>query len=383
MQDKSDSSFEPDRPLSIFAYAYTSAVGIAILLFGPIIIGVYIEVEGMTEMQAGYLFSLEMAGYAFSSAIVFAIITRVNWRYILLAGVFIAVLSNITSIYLHDYDELLKIRFLAGLGAGLLMNITIVSIGLTSNFDRNYGFWVVMQLTVGAAGLYLLPGLIPGYGLAAPFLIVTILALLILPLVNSFQRYGRTAGDTPGKTNRLFLGLTGLLGIFIYYGGQAAVWAYFERMGTDVGIDPDSVGSILSASLVLGIFGAALATWLGDRRGRRLPIAASMICSAIGISFLWGMQSVYPYIIAAFLFNAAWYFCLPFLSAIIANIDTNGRLLVGLSVVFPSSLAAGPALATYVLNDAGYSPVLWIGMLSLPTGLIIMWKVAGRNSTCP
>ena len=80
-------------------------------------------------------------------------------------------------------------------------------------------------------------------------------------------------------------------------------------------------------------------------------------------------------------FNAAWYFCLPYLSAIIANIDSNGRLLVGLAVVFPSSLAAGPALVTYALDGAGYGPVLWTGLLSLPIGLIIMWKAAGRNST--
>ncbi len=373
-------SFNPDRPSSIFAYAYTSGVGVAILMFGPIIIGAYVDIEGMTEMQAGYLFSLEMAGYALSSAIVFAIITRVNWRHILFAGVFTVVLSNITSIYLHDYAELAGFRFLAGLGAGLLMNVTMVSIGLTTNFDRNYGFWAVMQLTIGAAGLYVLPGLIPAYGLAAPFLTVTVLALLVLPLVTSFPRHGRTAGAAPNKNYKLFLGLTGLLGIFIYYGGQAAVWAYFERIGMDAGIEPDSVGSVLSASLVLGILGAALATWLGDRRGRRLPVVASMICSAIGISFLWGMQSVYPYIIAACLFNAAWYFCLPYLSAIIANIDSNGRLLIGLSVVFPSALAAGPALATYVLDGAGYGPVLRIGLLSLPIGLIIMWKAAGRHS---
>jgi len=269
---------------------------------------------------------------------------------------------------------------LAGLGAGLLMNVTIVSIGLTANFDRNYGFWAVTQLIVGAAGLYLLPGRISVYGLAAPFLTVSILALLVFPLAKSFPEHGRDAGATPDKHNRLLLGLAGLLGIFIYYGGQAAVWAYFERIGMAAGIDPGSVGSILSASIVLAIFGASLATWLGDRLGRRLPVAASMICSAIGISFLWGVQSVYPYIVAACLFNAAWYFCLPYLSAIIANIDSNGRMLVGLAIVFPSSLAAGPALATYVLNDAGYGPVLRIGLLSLPAGLIIMWKAAARNS---
>ena len=381
MQGKTAFSFDPDRPLSIFAYAYTSAVGVAVLMFGPIIIGAYVDIEGMTETQAGYLFSLEMTGYALSSALVFTIITRVNWRHILLAGVFIAVLGNITSMYLHGYAELAGFRFLAGLGAGLLMNVTMVSIGLTTNFDRNYGFWAVTQLIVGAAGLYLLPAQISVYGLVAPFLTVTILALLVLPLAKYFPEHGRDAGATPDKHNRLFLGLTGLLGIFIYYGGQAAVWAYFERIGMAAGIDPGSVGRILSASIVLAVFGAALATWLGDRWGRRLPVVASMICSATGISFLWSMQSVNHYIIAACLFNAAWYFCLPYLSAIIANIDSNGRLLIGLAVVFPAALAAGPALVTYALDDAGYGPVLWTGLLSLPIGLIIMWQAAVRNTT--
>ena len=351
------------------------------LLFGPLVIGAYVDTEGLTETQAGYLFSLEMAGYALSSALVFAVITRLNWRHILLAGVFLAVSANITSIYLHDYTGLAGFRFMAGLGAGLLMNITMVSIALTLNIDRNYGFWAVLQLTVGAAGLYLLPGFMPAYGLAAPFLTITVLALLVLPLVKRFPEHGRTAGATPGKYNNLFLGLTGLLGIFIYYSGQAAVWAYIERVGIAAGIGPGSVGSVLSASLVAAILGAALATCLGDRLGRRLPVAASMICSAAGISFLWGLQSVYPYIIAACLFNAAWYFCLPYLSAIIANIDTDGRLVIGLAVVFPSALAAGPALATWALAGAGYGPVLWIGMLSLPVGLIIMWKAAAQNST--
>ena len=144
-----------------------------------------------------------MAGYALSSALVFAIVTRVNWRHILLAGVFITVLGNITSMYLHGYAELAGFRFLAGIGAGLLMNVTIVSIGLTTNFDRNYGFWAVTQLIVGAAGLYLLPGRISVYGLAAPFLAVAILALLVLPLANSFPEHGRDAGAAPDRHNRL------------------------------------------------------------------------------------------------------------------------------------------------------------------------------------
>jgi predicted MFS family arabinose efflux permease len=381
VQGKTVYSFDPDQPLSIFAYAYASAVGVSILMFGPLLIGAYIEIEGMSEIQAGYLFSIEMAGYAISSALVFTIITRVNWRHILLVGVLVAVLSNIISIYIHGYTELLKIRFLAGLGGGLLMNVTIVSIGLTHHIDRNYGFWAVTQLVIGAIGVFLLPDLILKFGLAAPFATVTMLALLVLPLIKRFPTQGKSSSGNANQGKKLWLGLSALFGILIYYSGQAAVWAYIERIGIDAEIPLKSVGNFLSLSLVVAIFGAALATWLGSRRGRRLPITASMICSAMGIGLLWDTPSIYPYALAACLFNAAWYFCLPYLTAVIANIDSNGRLLIGVAIVFPASLALGPALATYLLTGASYSPVLWIGMLSLPVGLIIMWKAAGEKET--
>lgn len=370
---------DPNHAISIFTYAYTSGVAIAILLFGPLIIGTYVQFEGMTETQAGYLFSVEMAGYALSSLIVFAILQHINWRYIVLAGVLIMVVANLVAILLHDYVALITVRMFAGLGAGVLMNMTMVSIGLTRNPDRGYGFWTVAQLAIGAAGLFVLPELIPRFGLLAPFLLIAILGISLLPLVFRFPRGGRTASGARGHRKSLLLGLSGLAGIFVYYAGQSAVWTYLERIGVAAGLTPTTIGTALSMSILLAIFSALLATWLANRLGRRAPIMASMICSTLAICMLWNVQSSLDYLLAICAFNAGWYFCLPYITAMIAAVDTNGRLIVSLAVVYPASLAGGPALATALLNGFGYGPVLWLGILSLPLGLSIMWKVAGTS----
>ena len=179
--------------------------------------------------------------------------------------------------------------------------------------------------------------------------------------------------------SRVLLGLCGLAGIFIYYSGQAAVWAFIERIGIEAAFQATSIGSVLSLSLLAAIASAVSATLLSGRYGRRVPITLSMVCSAVGISLLWETSSLASFTLAACLFNAAWYFCLPYITAVIANIDMDGRLLVGLSVVFPGALAAGPAFASMLLSGDGYIRVLLIGLLSLPVGLIIMWKAAGAQ----
>lgn len=375
----SDTSTNPNHPLSIFAYAYSSAVAVATLYFGPLLIGAYVEYESLTDTQSGYLFSIEMAGYALSSAFVFYLLTRMNWRHILLLGVLVLVGANIGSVFIHGYGAFTKFRFLSGLGAGLIMNMTMVSIGLTQNIDRNYGFWTVAQLIIGVIGLVILPGLILQFGVSCIFISIVILALFVLPLVKKFPEGGKQQTTSAKQKYGLGLGLMALTGIFIYYGGQAAVWAFVERIGVSADISTRDIGNLLSLSLLVAILSAIFATCLADRFGRRLPITLSMVCSAVGIALLWGTPSSIIYTCAVCMFNAAWYFCLPYLTAVIASIDSGGRLLVGLAVVFPASLSAGPALAAFLITGTTYTPVLIIGFLSLPLGLAIMWQATGNT----
>ena len=370
---------DPNRPRSIFAYAYTSAVAVAILSFGPLIVGGYVEFEGMREAQAGYLYSAEMTGYATSSLVVFALLSRLNWRYIVIAGLLTMLVANLATMLVHDYAALMNLRILSGLGAGTLMIMTMVSISLSRDPDRGYGLWTSLQLLIGGMGLFVLPWLMPWFGLMAPFGIVVVLALPIVALISAFPEKGTTNGNGNTPTSSGLLGVTGLCGIFVYYAGQAAVWAYLERMGAVADISPETVGRALSLSLGLALVGALAATWLGNRFGRRVPIVGSMLCSAVAIILLWEISSPSIFAVAACLFNAGWYFCLPYITAVIAELDTNGRLIIGLAVVYPASIATGPALAASLIGPVGLSAVLWIGLLSLPIGLTVMWWAIGQR----
>jgi len=369
---------DPDRPISIFAYAYTSAVAVLMLSIGPLVLGAYVELEGMTAAQAGYLFSAEMGAYAMSSLIVFALLPYVNWRHLVVVGILLVLTANVAASLSHGFSALVKLRVLSGLGAGLLMNMTMVAIGLCRDPDRGYGYWTSMQLLVGGLAVFVMPVFIRHLGLTAPFGLIVLLALLLVTLISKFPSTGAAKHNEGVGSHPWLLGASGLVGIFIYYAGQAAVWAYLERIGDVAEIGAETIGRILSLSLATALVGALCATWLGNRFGRRVPIVGSMICSGLAIVLLFDISSSLRFALAACLFNVGWYFCLPYITAVIAALDSNGRLIVSLAVLYPASVAAGPALAALMMGGGNLTPVLWMGLLSLPIGLAIMWRSAGR-----
>ncbi len=167
-----------------------------------------------------------------------------------------------------------------------------------------------------------------------------------------------------------WVGLACLAGVFLYYSGQTAVWVYLERIGITWNLQQALIARILFAGLFAGIAGATIAVALGDRIGRRIPVVASLSASAFSIALLLFPGESARFIVAACLFNLGWYLFLPYSTAVIASVDHGGKLLTGLGVVFPASLAAGPALAAMFVSNGDLRAPLIIGLLSIPIGLI-------------
>ena len=364
-----------DNAGTIFSVVVGSGIALLALLLGPLLVGEYIAELGVSESRAGMILSTELSAFALGAAILFAVLGQ-NWRRIVTIAFSLMVVGNALFLFVDSLSAIIVARFIAGLGSGMLMTMTIQVIALMRDPDRIYGLWTVGQLVLGALGMIAFPAVIASGGIKAVFLIWALLAVLLFVTIQ-FYPLGRDSDIKPNSQHaaarRFVLGLLCLFGLFIYYSGQTGVWVYLERVGESWGIGPELVANTLFASLIAGIAGSALAILLGNKLGRTVPITVSLLISAAGISLLIQSGGSTLFTVAACLFNFGWYLFLPYISAVIADTDDSGKLLTGLSVTFPASLAAGPAVAALLIDRTGtLLPCLIFGLLSIPLGWVFI-----------
>ena len=373
-------TLNPSSPLSIAAYVLTAGVAVTITNFGPIMVGAYVDILGFTDQRAGYVFSAEMAGFTIGAALVLVLLPLMNWRHIVRLGFVVLIGGNLIAIGVTAFWPLLIIRLLTGIGSGALIAITTVSVGLTRDPDRIYGLWIVGQVMPAALAVPLLPKAVLHYGLAAPFMIMAALGVLVFWLHRYFPENAeaKTKGSAvAGSRRSVLLGVIGLVGIFIFYGGQSAVWAFVERIGIAAGLTGQVVGNAIFLALLAGIGGGLLAAALGNTFGRVLPLFASMVLSATAIAVLATEPTLLLYTLAVMVLYGIWIYCSPVLNSVIANLDKGGRLLAGSAMTISASISAGPALASAFLDNGGnYGPVIWVGLTALPLGFCLLYFAA-------
>jgi DHA1 family inner membrane transport protein len=380
MVTENPNTFNPSSPLSIAAYILTAGVAATITNFAPIVIGAYVDILGFTDQRAGYIFSAEMAGFTIGAALVIVLLPLMNWHHIVRLGLVALIGGNLIAIGLTAYWPMLTIRLLTGVGAGILMAITTVSVGSTRDPDRIFGLWITAQVMPSVLVVPLLPKAILHYGLAAPFMIIAIFGILVFCLYRHFpeKAVAKTKASTVAGTPRaLLLGVIGIIGTFIFYGGQSAVWAFVERIGTASGLSNQAIGNAIFLALLAGTGGGLLAAVIGKAFGRVLPLFGSMVLSATAIIVLAGEPALIPYTLAVVVLYTIWVYSSPVLNGVIANLDKGGRLLAATSMTFCASISAGPALASALLDNSGnYNPVIWIGLTALPIGFAIVYFAA-------
>jgi len=364
-----------DNIWTIVSVVLGSGIALLALLIGPLLIGEYIRELGVTESHAGFILSMELTGFTLGSAILFVVQNK-NWRTITVSALVFMVAGNLLSMFIDSTQGITLSRFIAGFGAGMVMTMTIQVIALMQNTDRVYGLWTVGQLVLGALGMIIFPMVTAWGGIKAVFVIWALLSAMLIVTVR-FYPVGRgpqvSSGSQHEAGRRLIVGLACLAGLFVYYSGQAGVWVYLERLGISWSVAPETVGHILFLSLLAGIAGSGLAILLGNRAGRTIPIATSLIFSAASILLMMQSGGAARFTWAACMFNFGWYLFLPYISATVAATDNNGKLLTGLAVTFPASLAVGPAIAALLIGDAGtLFPALIFGLASIPIGLVLI-----------
>jgi predicted MFS family arabinose efflux permease len=171
-----------DRGTYAFIAVY-SAVLYTVLLIAPVIAGKLVERFGLTPVELGGLFSLELAAFSLATLPAYLWLRRLNLRTATYLFTAVVTAGNLASGFMDNFAALAATRFITSLAAGSITVILLTLSARTSNPSRAFGIFVVFQLAMGALILAVFPALYAGTGVAAIYWTLAGLAVLCLFVV--------------------------------------------------------------------------------------------------------------------------------------------------------------------------------------------------------
>jgi len=382
-----EAQFDVNSRATIVTLVLIGSFAAFVLLTAPALVGAFLSQLQLTPQQAGYLISADMAGMGLATVPALVWLNRLNWRKVALVALLLNAVCHLISALLDNYHGLLAARFCAGLFAGSAMSVCLASLGLTREKDRNFGFWVVGQLVLGAAGLALLPRVTAQWGVQWVYLFAAVCVALLSAFVGLLPQgpprgqHQETEAATRLSGDQLLKAILGITAVYSFYAALSGVWAYLERIGFVSGLGADEIGQYLSIASLAGVAGALSASCFGHRFGRSGPVSLGFVVIFGSLLMLLGEIPALRYLLAACLFKYAWTFILPFVLAALSAIDSSGRVIVTTNIFIGGGLATGPALAATLIEGQYYTPIIWFGMTGMLLSFLFVLPLIARRNT--
>ncbi|WP_261841835.1 MFS transporter [Aliamphritea ceti] len=356
---------------SVFANVYLCTLPALVIIFLPMLVGGMVEHLGMTDQQAGFVATSDMLGYTIGTLSSFFFIHKVNWRKLSLACIALMVAANALSGNISDYDTLLAVRFVSGLGGGVLTAVTFAVIGQMRDPDSAYGWWLVFQAGFGLVGFQYFWDISVNGG----FLVLTGLLLLGGLLFSFIPEQALSQNRNISKVDPAVFkkAASGVVAIFLVYIGLMAIYTYLERIGNQAGLSPEDIGISFSAMSVAGLLGGGLAAKMGSRCGRSIPVIIGTAgCILSFYLFTIDQVAFATYAAACCLFFGLWSFLLPYLMGACAAVDASGRTLAMANAAIGAGLAFGPFIAANLVGENGYGILATVSTGFMIAGFLLV-----------
>lgn len=239
---------------------------------------------------------------------------RLGRRPTLAIGGMISALGNLWCGFASTYPEFIIARFVAGIGAGLVLTTGQVVLADISTPERRGRTIAIYQGTfLFAVGIGPFPGglLAEHFGLAAPFtayglasLLVTVVAWYAVSETRDLARRGGEGSGAPavpfatqmrllaGKIGFVLVSLISLMNAVVRTGGLFAIIP--TLITARLGLSVSAIGFALMLGSVSGLIAAYPAGWLTDQFGRKAVIVPATVMTGVSMllfcfapSYLW------------------------------------------------------------------------------------------------
>jgi predicted MFS family arabinose efflux permease len=332
------------------------------------------------EAAVGWLFSLENTVLAISALAVAGPLARWSRTRVALIGGVIVVLANVVSAFAWSFESLVVMRALAGVGTGLVGAAGTASAASTREPDRLFAAATLAWGFGGAAEPSIVPLATVGYGSSGGYLLIAGMCLLLLPLLRWLipPRRAEEAQPSFRTAPHRSLALVAMLALLIYEIGQGGIWTFIEQIGLRSQLNEYEVGLSLTATDLVGLAGAAIATMIGTRFGRRGPILIGLAMGMVAAVTLATSEDSVVFVAMLWLWNFSYYFVVPYLLGAMAELDDLGRWVVATDAVWTLGDGLGPGIAGSLVELGGYGNLAGLGLATGLTCVVLMLGVLRR-----
>ena len=353
MQQKVDFN----APSVVFSGILLGTIGVLSFIVQPGLVQGFVGQLQLSEAAANELAFDEMLGVAIATFITSFAKSRVSWRLILALALSLSAFGNLASALLLQSEFLPMARFVTGIGEGAIISLSFTIVGLTSRTERNLAAYLVLLLTYGAFGLYLMPNAFAMIGLQGIFIIWAILTLCSLYTLKLIPR-SSDEREIPIEQEldvNASLKVIALSGVLLFNLAVGITWANLFLIGIEINADEQAIANALLISQFVAILGALIPVFFEKRLGLFKPIMKTILGSAIAIALLLDKPGYLTFMISVCIFNFLWNYGLPFILSGVGSLDNKGSMISLAIALQMTGLGFGPFLAALVLgNDGSY-----------------------------
>ncbi len=346
--------------------------GMVDLVALPVWVGTLIAFYKLSPQQAGGLVTLFLVGAVASSLLLAPLFTRLRGRLVAVCGFGLAALAFFGISGTESYALMAGLHLLGGMGAGAGLSVTHGTIGRSKNPHRmfalvNFALCVFMIFFLGAT-----PKIVAAAGGPALFQVfagVMVLAAVFSAFAFPEPDQPEAARSTGGKIKREVW--FGILGVSCMALIQAMIFSFVERIGADRGFGLAAITGVFIALGFVNLLPASLAALLQKRlSGRAVTLAGPVIQALLALTITLS-SGFAPFAVATAVFASIVIFTHTFAFALLARLDTSGRVVAATPAMLMVGAATGPILGGTLVQSFGY------GSLGLAAALIAVVAVSG------
>lgn len=365
MSDTNEQSMGLKNPFdswkSIVISLYMTLIGYGVLVGIPVISTAWVTLLGFSEVEVGRVAGADLGGLSLGAVVTAIFISRVNRRHLVVIGLSLAVVANGLCISVVDYDQVLWLRLLSGIGSGIYTAVAVSSLGASSKPARAYNAMLFAFAFSQALEMHFLPQL----SMAGIYTTFIVCFLVTIPFIGWIPAHGSaeiadTVADDALSVQPIpkFVPWLCLAAMVVTYINIGAYWTYIELAAASDQADAEWVGQVLTWSSFCSLVGCLFATILSNRYGLLRPLLVTLTTMAVIVGMLANGITDQNILISVFSFNCLWIFIDVYQMSTIANVDKTGRFAALMPGAQGLGQIIGPNLAASILGlNLGYSGV--------------------------